>query len=119
MTQPHTTERRAYPRRPAQAGIRFYHAASRRELPARTLNVSRGGLAMLVPSYVPVREGQSIQILSLPPLDGEGPRGDGLEDDAGPRDLERPLDAAVLRVDRASILATGQVQLSVRFHRPQ
>ena len=125
MSQSNTAERRTHPRRAAQAGIRFYHLASRRELPARMLDLSRGGLSMLVPPSAPIREGESIRILSLPPVgsyepQGGGPAGDlgtagGPFGDAGPRDLERPLDATVLRVDRAALLTTGQVRLAIRF----
>lgn len=123
MSQSNTAERRAHPRQAVLAGIRFYHAASRRELPARTLDLSRGGLSMLVPPYAPIQEGEPIQILSLPPVESDAPEGSGSDGDlpggdAGPRDLERPLDATVLRVDRAALPTTGQVRLAVRFRQP-
>ncbi len=111
-TQP-MAERRAHPRLPVLGGALFYHPASRRELPGRTANLSRGGLWMLVPPHAPLRAGQRIRFLELPEAK-DGPRDEPLA--LASRD--RPLAATVIRVDRSALAATGQVGVAVRFQRP-
>jgi hypothetical protein len=110
MAQPSMAERRAHPRLEVLAGVRFYHPASDRRIPGRTANVSRGGLWMFVPPQTPLRAGQSLQILELPPLSPE-PGGPA----AKSTPLAQPLEAVVIRVDRSQLASAGQIGVAVRF----
>jgi c-di-GMP-binding flagellar brake protein YcgR len=103
MSEYQGRERRRYNRFPIAMGARFEHGPSRRELPARTVNVSEGGTLMLVPATAPVTSGQTIR-LHLPSLP---------HPDLG--HLAEPRDATVLRVDRRCLLRDGQVRMAVRF----
>ena len=105
MPKSPASERREHPRLAVQAGVRFYHIASRREFPGRTTNLSSGGLWMYVPPDAPLRAGQGIRFLELPQSLGG----------ATLPKLQLPLDAAILRVDREALAATGQIGIAVRF----
>ncbi|HUT58439.1 MAG TPA: PilZ domain-containing protein [Phycisphaerae bacterium] len=105
MVQTPSTERRQYPRLALSANVRFFHGPSGRELPARTVNISKGGMMMFVPVAAPLRAGQPIRLLALP----------------GPGDVRfappsgRPVEATVVRVDRRALPAAGRVMAGVRF----
>ena len=105
MAQPPSTERRQYPRLALSASVRFFHGPSGLELPARTVNISKGGMMMFVPVTAPLRAGQPIRLLALP----------------GPGDVRfcppsgRPVDATVVRVDRRKLPARGRVAVGVKF----
>lgn len=108
MTQTSSAERRAHPRRDVWAAVRFYHPSSGRQLPARSLNVSRGGMWMHVPADAPLREGETIRLEELP-----GPQGGRYT----PAEGQPPLEATVLRVDRRELLTSGRVAVGVQFAR--
>lgn len=85
-------------------GIQFYHGPSQREFPGRTVNVSRTGTLMQVPATTPLRVGQTIRLnVSVIP---HPQFGDFHQD---------PIDATIVRVDRGSLIATGQVAVGIRF----
>lgn len=84
--------------------VQFYHGPSRREYPARSVNISFGGMLMYVPVGTPVAAGQPIR-MTLGSHDR--PEFAGLS--------ERPLDATIVRVDRKKIVEVGHVPVGVRF----
>jgi len=97
-------ERRKHPRHTLNTGLHFLHEPSRRRLPGRCENISRGGLKMYVPAGTPVKAGDSIQVsLSAPGRPEFSALGD------------KPLNASVVRVERQALLSTGHLAVGVRF----
>jgi hypothetical protein len=103
-------ERRESVRTATQGRAMFYHPSSGRELPGRTINVSRGGLWMYVPPHAPLRRGQEIQFLELPEM-----AGGRADEQAASASRARPLPATILRVDRATLVSAGRISVAVRF----
>jgi len=97
-------ERRLHPRYPLPTAVQFFHGPSQREFPARCVNISAGGLLMYVPMAVPVQPGQPVR---LTVGGARRPEFAGLS--------EQPVDATVVRVDRASLLTSGHLAVGVRF----
>ncbi len=97
-------ERRVSPRYQLAAGVRFFHGPSGRDLPARCVDISRGGLLMYVPAASPVRPGQAVRLtlgaISLPEFAGL----------AG-----APIEGTIVRVNRGALLAEGHLAVGVRF----
>jgi hypothetical protein len=84
--------------------VEFFHVPTRRNFPAMCRNISKGGMLMYIPASTPVQPGQAVRLhvtgLSLPAV----------------ADLAaQPIDATILRVDRQSLLADGQLSTAVRF----
>jgi len=98
------TERRKHPRHPLNTGMQFYHGPSRRDIPGRCVDISRGGLMMQVPMTSPVKAGDSLQV-SL----GAHNRPEFLSLS------DKPLDASVVRVDRHPMLKSGTIAVGVKF----
>ena len=99
-----TADRRRHQRIPLATGVQFFHSPSRRDFPGRCVDVSGGGMLMYVPVTTPVKVGQPIRLdmaaVGRPDF----------------RDLgERPVDGTIVRVNRHSLLAIGQVAVGVRF----
>jgi hypothetical protein len=97
-------ERRVSPRYATTAGVQLFHEPSKRDFPARCVNLSTGGLLMYVPAAVPVRTGQTVRLtlsqVGLPALAGLS---------------AAPIEAKIVRVDRNALLAEGHLAVAVRF----
>lgn len=100
-------DRRKHVRYPMATSVQFYHGPSRRDYPARSADVSQGGMLMYVPASVPVLPGQPIRVT----VAAAGLPGFGSMSNA-------PLDATIVRVDRRGILNSGHLPVGVRFAQP-
>jgi len=107
MDERPSSDRRQFVRYPLAATVQFYHCASRREFPARSIDMSRGGILVYVPAGTPVAPGQPIQLK----LDVHGRPEFGRLSDS-------PLDGTVVRVDRAKMLSDGHLPVGIRFGQP-
>ena len=107
MDEQPSTDRRQHVRYPLATTVQFYHCASRREFPARSIDISAGGILVYVPTGTPVAPGQPIQLKLGAQSRPEFAR---LSD--------RPLDATVVRVDRQKILSLGHLPVGIRFSQP-
>lgn len=87
--------------------VEFYHCPSRRQFPARSVDISGGGILVYVPTGTPVSPGQPIQ-LKL----GAASRPEFA------RLSEHPLDGTIVRVDRRKILSVGHLPVGIRFSQP-
>ena len=99
-----STDRRKHPRHPLPTSVQFYHGMSQREFPGRCVNISKGGMMMYVPVSSPVKEGDCLRVTlgsaSRPEFAGLG---------------EHPFEAAIVRVERKSILQSGHLAVGIRF----
>ena len=102
------SDRRRHIRYPMATGVEFYHGPSRRKFPARSADVSRGGMLMFVPASTPVSPGQPIRVAVNRYTRAEF------------RELTRePVDATIVRVDRGGMLdGGGHLPVGVRFTKP-
>ena len=100
-------ERRRHVRHPLATTVQFYHGPSQREYPARSVDISHGGMLLFVPVSTPVAAGQPVRVKvgahNRPEL--EGLNCDG-------------VDATIVRVDRRRIMDMGYVPVGVRFAAP-
>ena len=94
-------ERRQYPRQPLSARVHLHHQASRREFPARSVDVSEGGLLMYVPATTPVSVGQVVEVR--------------FEDPPAGTPCGQTVAGQVARVDRQKLLAMGYLAVGVQF----
>jgi len=99
-----SAERRRHQRYPLATSIDFFHGPSRRDFPARCVDISEGGMLMYVPAKTPVQAGQPIRLN----LQGV------TRPDVGHM-AEEPMDATVVRVDRQKLLSIGHVAVGVKF----
>ena len=101
---PSDQERRQHRRYPLAAGMQFHHGPSRREIHARSMDISAGGMRMCVPATAPVSSGQPLRVYMggtrCPELVGMG---------------DKPISATIVRVDRSGLITTGQLTIGVRF----
>ena len=101
---PSDQERRQYRRYPLATGLQFHHGPSRREIPARSVDISAGGMRMCVPATAPVSPGQPLRVnmggTCRPELAGMG---------------DKPVSATIVRVDRNGLITTGHLTIGVRF----
>ncbi len=97
-------DRRKHRRHPLSTTIQFYHAPSQREIPARSIDISTGGMLMYVPAATPAQPGQPI-CLSI----GGGDRPEFAVNG------EEPIDATIVRVNRHALLRTGYLAIGVKF----
>jgi hypothetical protein len=106
LTHSTDTERRQHNRIPRVVSIRLHHELTDREIPARTVDISDGGLLLSVPATAPVAPGQTVRVRAgqdvLPRVPMRTTPGEADE-----------LEATVVRVDRNALLSTGQLQLGV------
>lgn len=101
-------DRRRHVRYPLTTMVQFYHGPSRRQFPARTVDISSGGVLMHVPASVPVTPGQPVRLTIG---SHNRPEAAGLSD--------RPIDGTIVRVDRRGMLDVGHLPVGVRFVTPQ
>lgn len=99
-----TIERRVHPRHRVPAGLTIEHAASDRCFPARTEDLSEGGICMLVPASAPVRKGQEISVTF----------GWFAHDDLSSF-ATTTHKAIIVRVNRQTLLDKGQLEVGARF----
>ena len=104
MDQQTPAERRNHSRHPLSITVQFYHGPTQREYPARSVDISSGGMLMYVPVGTPVSTGQPIRV-TLGSHDR--PEFSGLS--------ERPVDATIVRVDRKKMMDVGHMPVGVRF----
>ena len=104
MSQPPTTERRRHRRVPLSAGVEFRHGPTRRDFPARSVDLSAGGMLMYVPATVPVRVGQDVHL-----------RIGRVEPDELAHLSGRAVDARVVRVERGALIACGHLAIALEF----
>ncbi len=97
-------ERRINPRYQLATGVRFLHGPSRRDFPARCVDISKSGLMMYVPAAVPVKPGQTVR-LTLGGIDAQQLAGLS----------GTPIEGTIVRVDRQALLAGGHLAVGVRF----
>jgi len=97
-----SNERRQYARYPMSTSLQFHHGPSKREIPARTVDVSESGMLMYVPATTPVRAGQAVYV-NLADIGGRQVTGVG------------PVQATIVRVDRAEMTSKGYLGIGVRF----
>lgn len=95
-------ERRQHARYPMSTSLQFHHGPSKREVPARSVDVSESGMLMHVPATTPVRAGQAVYVNLA------GVRGRSVTDAA-------PVQATIVRVDRAKMTNKGYLGIGVRF----
>jgi hypothetical protein len=86
--------------------LRFHHVLSDRDFPARTVDVSDGGLLMQIPATAPLQEGH---VLRFPV--GEQGLADVTRDDGA------TMEAKVIRVEHNQLLQTGKLSVGVEFER--
>jgi hypothetical protein len=102
------SERRQHNRIPRVVTLQLRHQPSDRDIPARTLDISDGGMLMCVPATAPVAVGQPVRIQAsqdtLPRLPVR----------TGPCDSDG-LEAKIVRVDRNALLTSGQLQIGIRL----
>ena len=82
-------------------GLQFHHGPSKREVPARSVDVSETGMMMYVPATTPVRTGQSVYVNMA-----------GIGSTATNRG---PVQATIVRVDRAEMTSKGYLGIGLRF----
>ncbi len=102
-----SADRRVYRRYPAPVSVRVEHVASKREFPARAVDVSRGGMLMYVPAATPVKVGQAVR-LTMKGVDR--PELAGLSGQF--------LPAIIKRVDRHALIKIGHLAIGVEFDEP-
>ena len=101
-----STERRQHARFPMAMGMQFHHAPTQRDFPARSVDVSRGGMLMDIPANVPVQVGQNIRVNT-----GGMPHPEFADLGRG------TIDGTVVRVDRSRFVSNGHMAIGVRFVR--
>ena len=99
-----TIERRAHPRQAVPAGLTVEHAVSERSFPARTADLSMGGVSMFVPPTAPVQPGQKIDITF-----------GWFADDTLGDFATQTRKAIIVRVDRECLLSKGYIEVGARF----
>jgi len=102
-------ERRRYVRYPLATSVRFYHGPSRREYPARSVDISGGGILMYVPAGAPIAPGHTIRLTV----------GGANRPEFAPLDRDAPVEATIVRVDRHRMLSTGHLPVGIRFQQAQ
>ena len=97
-------EHRRSRRYPLSANVQVRHEPSGRDFPARSVDISEGGLLMYVSPAAPVKAGQPIRVkigaIARPQFASLG---------------DREIKATVARVDRDKLLSIGQVAVGIAF----
>ena len=98
------TERRQYERYPLVTGLHFYHGPSERDVRARSVTISAGGVLVFVSTTAPVRAGHPIRMntgwIPRPELVGPG---------------RHYVAGTVVRVDHSPQHTRGQMKVGIRF----
>jgi len=101
---PNEDERRRHPRYPLATSMQFHHGPSRREVPARSVDISAGGMRMYVPPSAPVSPGQPVRMnmgaICRPEMIGIG---------------RESVNGTIVRVDRNGLTTTGHLSIGIRF----
>ena len=97
------SERRMHPRELFNTGVTFFLEQAGASYPARTVDLSKGGLLMQVPPAIPAKPGMAVKISSNNNLLSHLQN----EDDS--------FAAQIVRVDRNHLLQTGQLEVAVKF----
>ena len=97
-----SNERRRHARYPMSTSLQFHHGPSKREVPARSVDVSESGMLMYVPATTPVRAGQAVYV-DLGGIGGRQATSAGL------------VQATIVRVDRADMTSRGYLGIGLRF----
>lgn len=95
-------ERRQHSRYPMSTSLQFRHGPTKREVPARSVDLSETGMLMYVPATTPVRAGQAVYV-NLAEIGGKLISGKG------------PVQATIVRVDRTEMTSKGYLGIGVRF----
>ena len=95
-------ERRRHARYPMSTSLQLHHGPSKREVPARAVDVSESGMLMYVPATTPVRAGQAVYV-NLAGVRGKPVTG------------AAPVQATIVRIDRAEMTSKGYLGIGVRF----
>ena len=103
MNQVDRIERREHPRFKLVAKVEFHHEPTDRDFPAKSVDISAGGMMMYLPATVPVQTGQLINV-TVGSLDNPEFAG-----------LDETIYGTITRVDREPLLATGNIAISVQF----
>jgi c-di-GMP-binding flagellar brake protein YcgR len=85
--------------------VQLRHAPTAREFPARSVDISPGGMLMYVPAETPVAVGQAVKVV-MP-----APAGGGLAESV------ETLDATIAHVDRDNLLLAGRLSVGVKFEK--
>ena len=98
------TERRQFERYPLVTGLHFYHGPSECNVPARSQNISAGGVLVSVPVTARIRVGHPIRmntgLIHRPELVGPG---------------RHYVAGTIVRVDHDTLRATGELGVGIRF----
>ena len=95
-------ERRQHARYPMSTSLQLHHGPSKREVPARSIDVSESGILMYVPATTPVRAGQAVYV-NLAGVRGKPMAG------------ARPVQGTIVRVDREQMTSKGYLGIGIRF----
>jgi c-di-GMP-binding flagellar brake protein YcgR len=107
MNDERLAERRTHKRYPLPASVQVEHLASRKAFPARSVDVSRGGVLMHVPAEAPFKAGHNIRLVM-----------ENVQEPQFAYLTERDLYATVTRVERKALIHTGTVAVGVAFDNP-
>ncbi len=99
-----SADRRRSQRVPMAVAVQFFHGPTQREFPARSVDVSEGGMLMYVPAGAPVAAGQAVRVCVSAPT---RPEFAGL---AG-----KDITATIVHVDRQKMLVAGHLPVGIRF----
>ena len=104
MNQEDNSERRQHPRFKLVTKVDFHHGPTDRDFPAKSVDISAGGMMMYLPATVPVHKGQSVNVTV------------GSSDSPEFAGLDETIFGKITRVDREPLLATGNIAISVKFN---
>jgi c-di-GMP-binding flagellar brake protein YcgR len=111
MSSVPSTDRRHYKRLAMSTLVRLHHVPSDREYPARSVDVSDGGMLMYVPAIAPLALGHRIRICAGSSGNGEGPG----RFEADLPLAAQPVNGTIVRVDRGKLASIGQILVGVKF----
>lgn len=103
-----SSERRQHNRIPRVVHVQLRDPIAEKGIPARTLDISDGGMRVSVPSTAPLAEGQSVSIHVSQNVLPRLPKG------TDPYNADT-LQAQIVRVDRNALLSEGQLQVGVKL----
>ena len=104
MAKPSGSDRRRHARSKIAAPVKFYHASANKGYPARCIDVSPGGMGMVVSPVAPIKAGQHVQVIA--------PEAQSLAEQLPPGDK---IDATVARVERGALPTGGQVVVGLKI----
>ena len=96
-----SNERRQHARYPVSTGLEFHHGPTKRQVPARSVDISDTGMLMYVPITTPVRTGQAVCVN----MGGVGAMSAA----------NGPVQATIVRVDRSKMTSSGCLGVGLSF----